>query len=144
MVLMLLASPFGPSLISFLLSTVIVAVWLAPLPCSVTGILTVTDCPALMAGTATGLVSLPGWNTPTSSDVPAFTVPWLRITTLTVKVWLAVGVPGLSVTESITRSATGPVVLVGAAAGGLVGGAALGTGVGGEATTGTFVVSPTT
>src|SRR5262249_53524120 len=64
------------------------------------------------------------------------------VTTMTtVNVLFAEGVPGFSVTEVNTRSAKAPVVLVGASDGT---GVALGIGVGGEATRGTFEVSPET
>src|SRR4051812_39053047 len=55
---------------------------------------------------------------------------------------LTFGVPGFSVTESITRSATGPTVLVGAWAGGAVGGTLEGAGLGGTATNGILEISP--
>src|SRR6266478_3966815 len=103
----LLALPFGPSLLLLLASSVIAPDWLAPLLCSVTGRFTVTDCPAFTAGTAVLLCSCSLPNTPARSEPGASTEPWLRITTMAVKVWLAVGVDGFSVNESTTRSATG-------------------------------------
>src|SRR5258708_28855008 len=98
--------------------------------------------PAFIGGTSPGLNSFCGWNVPKTVLAGASTDPWLRMVTVTVNVWWAVGVCGSSVTESITRSAE-PIVPV------LVGtppavGPALGVGVGGDWTSGILEVSPVT